>query len=260
MIGLFYENGPIRMTDNMRLARNNNTWGEEYSMLFIDQPVGTGFSFVDNGDGGSKKKKDSKKDDVDEQENQDYREQGGQEQDEQEDDDNNDDDKQTPSKDDLDVELEKDQEEESAFFASLPSEKSYYFKAVASEQDRQQRNVSSFTEGGFVKDQAGVVADMLFVLDQFYERYPEQLKADLYIAGQSYGGKFVPSIAHAIVDRNKRYRQEDLLEDPCPVDTTAFPTPKKAVIPIKGISLGTPRRIPSPRSNTMPITLTILDF
>jgi len=81
---------------------------------------------------------------------------------------------------------------------------------------------------------------MLFVLDQFYEIYPEQLKADLYIAGQSYAGKFVPSIAHAIVERNKRFSQKDLVEDSYPVNTntTALRTPKKAVIPITGISLG----------------------
>ncbi|GJJ77136.1 hypothetical protein EMPS_09495 [Entomortierella parvispora] len=220
MIGLFYENGPIKMTDNMKLARNNNTWAEEYSMLFVDQPVGTGFSFVDNGD-AQKKKKGSKNKDNDD------------------DGDDDEDEKETRSKDDLDRELEKDQERESAFFSSLPPDQSFYAKSLASKQDRQQQNSSSFTEGGFVKDEAGVVQDMLFVLDQFYERYPEQLKADLYIAGQSYAGKFVPSIAHAIMERNKRYSQKDLAEeDPSPVATSAFPTPKKAVIPIKGLSLG----------------------
>ncbi|KAI8926212.1 Alpha/Beta hydrolase protein, partial [Entophlyctis helioformis] len=48
MIGLFYEMGPIRLDDNdLLLRRNPDSWNTHYSMLFIDNPVGTGFSFVD---------------------------------------------------------------------------------------------------------------------------------------------------------------------------------------------------------------------
>ncbi|KAG0057572.1 hypothetical protein BGZ83_008154 [Gryganskiella cystojenkinii] len=202
-----YENGPIHMTENGKLGRNNITWTQDYSMLFIDQPVGTGFSFVNN---GQSKKEDSDIDD---------------DGDGDDDDENNN----NSSLDALDLELERDQAQESAYFARLPSDQSFHLKAMASQQDRQSRNESSYTEGGFVKDQAGVTEDMLTFLDLFYERYPEQLKSDLYIAGQSYAGKFVPSIAHGILERNKKNRQQS------PPSQT---TPKKAVIQIKGISLG----------------------
>jgi len=43
MIGLFYEMGPIQIRQGM-LAWNPDSW--DGSMLFIDNPVGTGFSFV----------------------------------------------------------------------------------------------------------------------------------------------------------------------------------------------------------------------
>ncbi|KAJ1561792.1 hypothetical protein HK405_002846 [Cladochytrium tenue] len=48
MIGLFYEMGPLRMDPDgaARLRRNPDTWNRNCSMLFVDQPVGTGYSFV----------------------------------------------------------------------------------------------------------------------------------------------------------------------------------------------------------------------
>ncbi|KAK5822408.1 Alpha/Beta hydrolase protein [Linnemannia elongata] len=135
MIGLFYEAGPIHVTEDLRLMRNNNTWANEYSMLFVEQPVGTGYSFVNQN--------------------------------------------------------------------------------------------AMYTKLGYVKDQRAVVRDMLVFLDQFYERYPEQQKADLYIVGQSYAGKFIPSIAHAIMERNRK------IQSKLPQSARGG-----AVIPIKGISMG----------------------
>ncbi|KAG0247193.1 hypothetical protein BG011_001888, partial [Mortierella polycephala] len=46
MIGLFFENGPIKVTEDMKLVRRPVSWADDYSMLFIDQPVGTGYSYV----------------------------------------------------------------------------------------------------------------------------------------------------------------------------------------------------------------------
>ncbi|KAJ3306101.1 hypothetical protein HDV03_000335 [Kappamyces sp. JEL0829] len=48
MIGLFYEMGPLGFDAKGKLVRNTDTWNKKYSMLFIDNPVGTGFSFVGN--------------------------------------------------------------------------------------------------------------------------------------------------------------------------------------------------------------------
>jgi vitellogenic carboxypeptidase-like protein len=46
MIGLFYEMGPLKITKDLRLEKNYNSWNKDCNMIFIDNPVGTGFSFV----------------------------------------------------------------------------------------------------------------------------------------------------------------------------------------------------------------------
>ena len=45
MIGLFYENGPLQFINNELFLRQES-WNKHYNMLFVDNPVGTGFSFV----------------------------------------------------------------------------------------------------------------------------------------------------------------------------------------------------------------------
>lgn len=49
LLGAFYENGPfyLNKTDKgINEVRRNITWNENYSMLFVDQPIGTGGSYV----------------------------------------------------------------------------------------------------------------------------------------------------------------------------------------------------------------------
>lgn len=43
-LALFYENGPFTINDDMSLKRNPYSWNEEANLLFVDQPLGTGFS------------------------------------------------------------------------------------------------------------------------------------------------------------------------------------------------------------------------
>lgn len=50
MYGLFEENGPYTMTEN-GLKKRNHSWTNYYNVLYIDQPVGTGFSFTNSSDG-----------------------------------------------------------------------------------------------------------------------------------------------------------------------------------------------------------------
>jgi carboxypeptidase C (cathepsin A) len=46
MIGLFQEHGPCRITnDSSSVTLNIYSWNNEANMLYIDQPVGTGFSY-----------------------------------------------------------------------------------------------------------------------------------------------------------------------------------------------------------------------
>ncbi|XP_004476134.2 probable serine carboxypeptidase CPVL isoform X2 [Dasypus novemcinctus] len=48
MFGLFVENGPYFVTSNLTLHMRDFSWTTTFSMLYIDNPVGTGFSFTDN--------------------------------------------------------------------------------------------------------------------------------------------------------------------------------------------------------------------
>ena len=43
-LAIFYENGPYNINNDLTLKRNNYSWNENSNLLFIDQPVGTGFS------------------------------------------------------------------------------------------------------------------------------------------------------------------------------------------------------------------------
>lgn len=46
LFGLFSEHGPIQVDDAGQLHPRNITWNSKYHMLYVDQPVGTGFSFT----------------------------------------------------------------------------------------------------------------------------------------------------------------------------------------------------------------------
>ncbi|XP_069853330.1 probable serine carboxypeptidase CPVL [Dipodomys merriami] len=48
MFGLFVEHGPYLVTRNMTVRARHFSWTTTFSMLYIDNPVGTGFSFTDN--------------------------------------------------------------------------------------------------------------------------------------------------------------------------------------------------------------------
>jgi vitellogenic carboxypeptidase-like protein len=44
LAGLFLENGPLKIKDDLTIIPNENSWNKRSHMLFWDQPVGTGFS------------------------------------------------------------------------------------------------------------------------------------------------------------------------------------------------------------------------
>lgn len=50
MDGALMEIGPYRLKDKQSLTYNDGSWDEFANLLFVDQPVGTGFSYV-NTDG-----------------------------------------------------------------------------------------------------------------------------------------------------------------------------------------------------------------
>ena len=51
MTGLFGELGPYRFASDDVLVRNPYSWNKVAHLIFIDQPVGVGLSFVNDGRG-----------------------------------------------------------------------------------------------------------------------------------------------------------------------------------------------------------------
>ena len=47
MLGLFLENGPYRVQDNLTLALDPHYWNQNANILYLDQPAGAGFSYTD---------------------------------------------------------------------------------------------------------------------------------------------------------------------------------------------------------------------
>ncbi len=45
--GALMEIGPYRLTSDSTLRENEGSWNEFANLLFVDNPVGTGFSYVD---------------------------------------------------------------------------------------------------------------------------------------------------------------------------------------------------------------------
>ncbi|KAG0359794.1 hypothetical protein BGZ54_009824 [Gamsiella multidivaricata] len=210
MIGLFFENGPILVNEHMRLERKPFSWSEEYSVLYIDQPVGTGYSYV------------TRLHDSDNQEVTDPA---------------------TVQKilAQLEEELQDDQMNEEEFFRTLTAEGMDSAAKFAAILMKKTRNKVPLYSKGYVKDERGVAADLLVFLDQFYERYPEVQKADLYLTGESYAGKYIPALAYGILESNKgrRHHHEDNDEDDEDEDVKnakGLTTPQ--IFPLKGIALG----------------------
>ncbi|GAB1860586.1 Carboxypeptidase [Camponotus japonicus] len=48
MFGLFLENGPFIVTANKTLEMRKYSWNLEHNVIYIDNPVGTGYSFTDD--------------------------------------------------------------------------------------------------------------------------------------------------------------------------------------------------------------------
>jgi len=47
-LALFFENGPYTVNENLTLATNPYSWNTFANLLYIDQPVGTGFSYANS--------------------------------------------------------------------------------------------------------------------------------------------------------------------------------------------------------------------
>lgn len=46
MMGLFFENGPYRLINSTYIEQNPSSWNKKANLLYIDQPLGVGFSYT----------------------------------------------------------------------------------------------------------------------------------------------------------------------------------------------------------------------
>lgn len=61
------------------------------------------------------------------------------------------------------------------------------------------------TETGYCTNTKQEVSSQLFeLMQQFYDVFPEQLKNELYITGESYAGHYVPGLAFKIHGENAK--------------------------------------------------------
>ncbi|KAF9887441.1 Cell death protease [Aspergillus nanangensis] len=110
MDGALMEIGPYRLKDNTTLEYNEGSWDEFANLLFVDQPVGTGFSYVN----GNK----------------------------------------------------------------------------------------------YLHELDEMSAHFITFLEEWFKLFPEYERDDIYIAGESYAGQYIPYIAKAIQERNKDARDQ----------------------------------------------------
>lgn len=43
-LAVFFENGPFNINDDLSLRKNDFSWNNKANVLYVDQPIGTGFS------------------------------------------------------------------------------------------------------------------------------------------------------------------------------------------------------------------------
>lgn len=60
----------------------------------------------------------------------------------------------------------------------------------------------SFTNKGYAQNETKVGEDLYSALIQFFTLFPDLQKNDFFVSGESYGGKYVPAIAHTIHQKN----------------------------------------------------------
>ncbi|KAF6211952.1 hypothetical protein GE061_012469 [Apolygus lucorum] len=101
----FYENGPFFITKDLKLEKRSHYWSQELNVIYIDNPVGTGFSFTNH-------------------------------------------------------------------------------------------------ESGYATNQTDVGRDLYEALSQFFQLFPEYRMNNFFISGESYAGKYIPSLAHTIHEKN----------------------------------------------------------
>ncbi|CAH1107288.1 unnamed protein product [Psylliodes chrysocephalus] len=60
----------------------------------------------------------------------------------------------------------------------------------------------SFTNGGYAQNQTKVGDDLYEAIYQFFQLFPVLQSNDFFVAGESYGGKYVPALGYTILKKN----------------------------------------------------------
>lgn len=107
LFGLFTENGPYSITPDQQLVERKFSWNVNHNLIYIDNPVGTGFSFTD-------------------------------------------------------------------------------------------------ADEGYAKNEVDVGRDLLEGLQQFFQVFPHLQSNEFFVSGESYAGKYVPAVGHAILQDSRR--------------------------------------------------------
>jgi vitellogenic carboxypeptidase-like protein len=167
------------LTENLTLERNPTSWTQHFDVLFVDNPVGTGYSYVDPPANVIK--------------------------------DNVEKDWSLTAKVPLSSLLKQylvqqgEEYKEDSFV--LQSPRSDPLPSIFETLDN-----SPFDQG-YVTNQIGVAADIMTFLHEFYKNFPEKRKADLYIASESYGGQF-PSISRPMTNEIRKVCSYHCYGDP----------------------------------------------
>ncbi|KAI9593724.1 Alpha/Beta hydrolase protein [Syncephalis fuscata] len=150
MVGLFYEHGPVTVSDNNKLIRRTIPWTKSVDMVFVDQPVGTGFSYAMPG-----------------------------------------------IPDDANPNLSPIRFTNT----NTPNDNSNAKNVTTSSRPL---TLERCHAGGYVTDQQQVGRDFVYFLEQFYKVHPDLQQRELFLAGESYAGKFIPAIAQNILQYNRK--------------------------------------------------------
>lgn len=135
------ENGPFKINKDLSLRESDYGWDKAHNMIFVDQPIGTGFSYSDSPDDAV------------------YGEKGA---------------------------------------PPRPAQRMPLCPSGTHPCSHSKAYV-----------RAGVAADMLGFMQDFYAAHPEFQSNDLFIVGESYAGHYVPAVAHALWEWNEKNATAD---------------------------------------------------
>ncbi|KAI9334225.1 Alpha/Beta hydrolase protein [Zopfochytrium polystomum] len=210
MIGLFHEVGPLALNARGEICLRRCHWNRRCALLFVDNPVGTGYSFVgrrrrrrqESADGGLRGPG------------------GGGE---------------VPAGAAAPDGLQREprvaaMETSGAGFDDDRGDDAGKEEEEEGDGDDEDGTAPKYA-AGYAANQPAVAADLVAFLLRFYRVFPDLRAAPLYVVGQSYAGKYVPHFADAVALHNDRLAAAEMA-------AAAGSSRTEQAIPLRGIALG----------------------